>query len=108
MKRVRAQIAVTGFCEAEVGEGIQHLLQEFKQRPWLLSYDARWLAVDLKLVITIETQGDSLEVQGGATGAILDEVSDCVIASMQFSSEGISFRVEKACFVESSEPTNQV
>lgn len=99
MRRVRTRIAVTGFTETEAGAGIPHLLEEFGQRPWLLAYDAKWVADGLKLVVAVESEGDSLEVQGGTTGTNLDEVWDCVIACLKFSSESINFEVEESRFV---------
>jgi hypothetical protein len=96
MKRVRTRIAVTGFTEAEVNVGIPHLLEEFGHRPWLFAYDAKWVAERARLVVTVESEGNTLEVQGGTTGAILDEVWDCVIACLTFSSDGIHFEIEES------------
>jgi hypothetical protein len=96
---VRTRIAVTGFTEAEARAGIPHLLEEFGHRPWLLAYDAQWVAEGSKLVVSVESEGDRLEVQGGTTGANEDEVWDCVIACLTFSSEAIHFEIEDSRFV---------
>ena len=99
MTRVRTRIAVTGFTEHEAREGVPHLLEEFGQRPWLLACDARWEAAGSKVTVTVESEGGSLALQGGTAGAHLDEVRDCVIACLNFTSEGIHFEVEEATLV---------
>jgi hypothetical protein len=100
MGRVRTRIAVTGFTEAEATSGIPRLLEEFGQRPRLLAFAAKWVAEGSKLVVSVETEGDRLEVQGGTTGANVDEVWDCVIACLTFSSEGIDFEIEDSRLVQ--------
>jgi hypothetical protein len=99
MSRVRTRVVVTGFNEAEAKAGIPHLLAEFRQRPWLLAYDAEWVGNESKLVVSVESEGDSLQIQGGTAGGHLDEVWDCVIACLNFSSERIQFEVEESRFV---------
>jgi len=85
-----------GFTEAEARKGIPYLLEEFGQRPWLLICDAKWVAQGSKLVISVESEADSLAVLDGAVRAAhLDEVWDCVIACVEFSSE-IRFEVEES------------
>jgi hypothetical protein len=100
MSRVRTRIAVTAFTEAEASEGLPHLLKELGQRPWLLAYDAKWVTDGAKLDVWVESQGNSLQVHGGTTGAHLDEVWDCVIACLNFSSERIYFEIEESRFVD--------
>jgi hypothetical protein len=52
------------------------------------------------LVISVESEEDSLAVLGGAVRAgHLDEVWDCVIACVEFSSE-IRFEVEESQVVD--------
>ena len=100
LTRIRTRIAVTGFTEAEARKGIPYLLEEFGQRPWFLNCDAKWVAQGSKLVISVESEADSLAVLGEVTGAHLDEVWDCVIACVEFSSDGIRFEVEDSQVVD--------
>lgn len=104
MGRVRTRIAVTGLAEAEAVAGIPDLLDEFGHRPWLSAYDARWVADGSRLVVTVESDGDGLAVQGGTTGGHLDEVWDCVIACIRFPSEGVRFRIEESSLVPGADP----
>ena len=101
VKRVRTQISVAGLTRQEVEAGLQDLLDEFRQRPWLLDARACWDDHRKRLVMLIEREGDSLAVQGGDTGATLDEVWDCVIACLEFESE-IHFDVDSSVFVRTA------
>jgi len=99
LKRVRTQVSVSGFTRPQVEDGLQSLRDEFAERPWLLAADARWDEERQRLVVTIEREGNSLEVHGGATGATLDEVWDCVIACFCDTEGSISFAVDASDFV---------
>ena len=99
VKLVRTQISVSGFTRQEVEGGLQELLEEFGRRPWLLNARVWWDSDRTRLVVSIEHEGDSLASQDSDTVATLDEVSDCVIASITFESE-IRFDVESTTFVQ--------
>jgi hypothetical protein len=99
VKRLRTQISVTGFTQQEVEGGLQDLLDEFVERPWLLAASAHWDGDRQRLVVSIDREGDSLAIQGGDSGATFDEVWDCVIACFNFSSDGIHFDVDSNVFV---------
>jgi hypothetical protein len=98
LKRLRTQISVSGFTQQEVENRLQDLLDEFRQRPWLLATSAHWDGEHQRLVVSAEREGKWLEVEGGDTGATLDEVWDCVIACLGFESE-IHFVVDSSVFV---------
>jgi len=99
LKCVRTQVSVSGLTKSEVEDGLQSLLDEFAERPWLQDTSARWDEERQRLVVSIEREGDSLAVQGGATGATLDEVWDCVIACFRCDAGPISFDVDSTVFV---------
>jgi hypothetical protein len=94
MSRIRTRVSITGFNEAEVGAGLPHLIEEFGQRPWLLKTDAFWDGGRSRLVVTVQREGDDARIEGGDGGANLDEIWDCVIACVNFTSKGIHFDVE--------------
>jgi hypothetical protein len=93
MPKVRTKISVAGFNDAEIAEGLQDFLAEFKERPWLTNPQAEWDSVRSLLLVTIETEGGDpkLESEG-----VFDEVWDCVAAHFNFSSERISFDILEA------------
>ena len=103
MDHVRTRVSVTGFNEAEVREGLPHLIEEFSQRPWLLKTEAFWDGERSRLVVTVEAKGSDARVDGGVGGANLDEVWDCVIACFNFTSDGIHFDVESSEVVSASD-----
>ena len=96
MAEVRTKISVAGFNDAEIGEGLQDFLAEFKERPWLANPKAEWDSQRKLLLLTIETEGNDLKLEAEA---VLDEVWDCVISYFNFSSEGISFDILEAEFI---------
>jgi hypothetical protein len=97
MPRVRLRISVSGFTEAEARAGIPDLLAEFRERPWLLRTSARWDDHRGRLVVTVEREGDDRDFWAEAN---FDEVRDCVIACVNFSSEGIHFDLEDSAVVK--------
>jgi len=99
VRRLRTQISVSGFTQQEVERGLGDLLEEFAQRPWLLAPSARWDDHRKRLIVSVEREGESLAIEGGDTGATLDEVWDCVIACLEFESAGIHFDVDSSMFV---------
>ena len=101
MSRIRTQISVSGLTQHEVEAGLQDLRDEFGQRPWLLLTTASWDDDRGRLVVSILRDGSSLAVQGGDTGATLDEVGDCVIACFRFDST-IHFDVDSSELVDTA------
>lgn len=99
MKTIRSTISVTGLSRSEAEDGIQDLLEEFGEHPWLLSSTARREADRERLVVTIEREGESLAVEGGDTGATPDEAWDCVIARIATEAD-IEFQVDASAFVD--------
>jgi hypothetical protein len=97
--RVRTQFSVAGFTKAEVQSGLADLRAEFGQRPWFLSAEAKWDDRRCLLVIVVEREGRSPDSDGPDVRAALDEVWDCVIACLNFESDGIQFDVESSCIV---------
>ena len=100
LTRIRTQISVSGIPQAECCDGIPCLVAEFAQRPWLLVAEARWDDQRNCLVVRIEREGSSLEVEGGATGATLDEVCDCVFACFRMESGDVRFDVDSSVLVD--------
>ena len=103
MATVRTRISVAGYSEGEVRGGLPHLLDEFRQRPWLLKADAFWDADQSRLVVVVEAAGDDPRIHGGHGGANFDEVWDCVFACIRFSSEAVRFDVEESVVVPASD-----
>ena len=91
MLHVRVTMTVTGFTEAEARTGLPDLLDEFQQRPWIVSPTTSWDTDRDCLVITIHYESDDIE---HCKLAATDEIWDCVIACVPFSSEKISFTIE--------------
>jgi hypothetical protein len=101
MPFVRTRISVSGFTAAEVRAGLKELRGEFRERPWIIHAIASWDESRRRLVITTYYEG--ADAEGGGQAAS-DEVWDCVIACINFSSAGICFEVEEAVTVEKAEP----
>ena len=101
MPRVRTRISVVGFTEAEVRNALADLLAEFRERPWIIRPAAFWDAKRTRLVVTTHYQGDDADYLGRVAA---DEVWDCVIACIDFSSEGVHFDLEESAVVEDQEP----
>ncbi len=91
MPLVRTRISVSGFTEAEVRAGLADLLDEFGERPWIIRPVATWDAERGRLVVTTHYEGEDAEA---CSRAASDEVWDCVIACIHFSSEGIHLDIE--------------
>lgn len=101
MPFVRTRISVSGFSEAEVVCGLADLLAEFRERPWIIRPTASWNADRGRLVVTTHYEGDDVDYFGRAAS---DEVWDCVIACIDFSSEGIQFDLEESAVVQDHDP----
>ena len=83
-------IQVTGFTQTEAQAGLPDLLAEFGERPWLLNPLATWDEASQSILIQIERAQEDGDRNGEGT---LDEVWDCVIATIDFSSPKITFRI---------------
>src|SRR5690349_17912361 len=94
MASVRVTLTVSGITEVEVRNGLPNLLDEFQQRPWIITPNAKWDTDRKLVVISVEYENSDIE---GCKRAALDEVRDCLIACIQFSSEKISFEIEDTC-----------
>jgi hypothetical protein len=95
MAITRVTLTVHGFTEAEVQAGLTDLLDEFRRRDWIVSPSASWDVARKCLVISAGYDCDDID---GCRLAAKDEVWDCVIACLQFSSEEISFTIEDASY----------
>jgi len=93
MSKVRTKISVAGFNEAEIAEGLQDFLAEFKERPWLTNLQAEWDSERSLLLVKIETEGDDPQLE---SEGVFDEVWDCVAAYFGFSFKRISFDILEA------------
>ncbi len=96
MAQVCTKISVAGFNDGEIAEGLQALLAEFRERPWLNKPRAEWDSGRKLLLVIIETEGDDprFEAEG-----VLDEVWDCVIACFNFPPERVSFDISEAMLI---------
>jgi len=101
MPLVRTRMSVSGFTEAEVRDGLDHLLAELRERPWIIRPAASWNADLGRLVVTTHYEGDDPD---GCSRAASDEISDCVIACLQFASDGIHFDVEESVVISNPDP----
>jgi hypothetical protein len=96
MSFVRTRISVSGFSEQEARNGLPHLFDEFSHRPYLLKPDAYWDEPRQRLVVIVAYEGDDPRIEGGVGGALFDIVWDCVIACLDFTSDGIHFDIEES------------
>lgn len=99
MARIRTQIGVTGITADEARNGIADVLEYLGEREWLLKVDAIWDDDSQRIIVVVEREGNDPDLEAKAT---IDEVWDCVIAAIHFSSELISFDILK------SEPVDAV
>ncbi len=101
MPLVQTRISVSGFTEAEVRDGLADLLDEMHQRSWIINPAASWDPGRQRLVVTTHYEGTDV---ASISRAASDEVWDCVIACMSFSSQGIQFSIDASSIVEHAEP----
>jgi hypothetical protein len=101
MPLVETRISVSGFTEAEVRDGLADLLDELLQRSWIINPAASWDADRECLVVTTHYEGTDAD---SVSRAASDEVWDCVIACMSFSSQGIQFSIDASSIVQPAEP----
>jgi len=88
MKLIRTYISVSGFSSSEAAEGIPALLEEFRERSYIHASDAQWNAESKTVDLWIEVEGDDPDEWKEFAE---DQAWDCVIACINFSSEGITF-----------------
>jgi hypothetical protein len=85
----KVKIHISGFTRVQAEEGLPDLLDEMRSRAWLFDPQAFWDNSINKLVIIVGYEFEE-RVEDGA----FDEISDCVIATMEFDEE-ISFDVAR-------------
>ena len=83
------KVIISGFTEAQVENGLSSLLNEFGQRPWLFNTQAFWDDSINKLVILV-----GYEVEERLEDGAFDEMSDCVLANMNFDKK-IEFDIQR-------------
>lgn len=88
-KIFKVKIKISGFTQVQVQEGLPDLMDEMGNRPWLYDSQAFWDDSINKLVIIVGYEFEE-RVEDGA----FDEISDCVIATMNFD-EKIAFDIER-------------
>ena len=88
-KIYKVKISISGFTKSQVERDLPDLLNEIRQRPWLLESQAFWVDSIAKLVIIVGYEFEE-RVEDGA----YDDISDCVIATMHFD-EKIHFDIER-------------
>jgi hypothetical protein len=90
IEQIYTRIAVTGFQESEIADGLPHLLRYLSERPWLLNPKATWDAEGNRLIVEVGTEEIGSDV---ASEFAFDEIWDCVIAAINFSSDKIHFDI---------------
>lgn len=91
---VQVDISVRGLTEAEARSGLPDLLDEFRQRPWLLRPRACWYSARGCWSIGVDYEGHDKDL---CERAVFDELWDCVaacfpsVSDIQFKIEGTGF-----------------
>jgi hypothetical protein len=88
--QIRTRIGVDGFTESEATEGLPYLLSYLQERSWLLEPKAVWDREASRIIVETKVEGSDPNTSAQAT---LDDVWDCVIAAIHFSSERIHFEL---------------
>ena len=101
MPFVKTRISVAGFREAEVRDGLADLLDELRARSWIICPAASWDSGSERLIVTTHYEGTDADA---LSRAVADEVWDCVIACLNFASEGIRFDIVESSVVQHAEP----
>src|SRR5205085_12350735 len=96
MSLIQTRISVSGFTEIEVRDQLAGLVDELRQRSWIIKPAASWNPNRERLVITTHYEGTDVDA---VTRAASDEIWDCVIACMNFSSQGIQFTIDGSSIV---------
>jgi hypothetical protein len=84
MAYIRITILLLGLKKADVDAGLNDLMDEFRHRPWLINPNALWDIEQNGLVVKMDYEGHDVRL---CSQAALDEVRNCVIACLQFSSD---------------------
>jgi hypothetical protein len=95
---VHIDISVRGFTETEARSGLPDLLNEFQRRPWLHCPSADWDAGRSCLAVGTDYEGHDVKQ---CERAVLDEVRDCVIVCLQYTSD-IHFEIEGSRFTSTA------
>jgi len=90
VKMPGVKIGVSGLTQAEVEEGLPHLLDEFGHRSRILIPQAYWDELTKRLVISVGYEINESFIEDVA----MDEIWDCVIATINFQEE-IHFEILK-------------
>jgi hypothetical protein len=85
----RVRIKISGFTQTQVEQRLPDLREEIGKRPWILDSQAFWDRSINKLVIMV-----GYEFQERLEDRAFDELSDCVIATLDFD-EKIAFDMER-------------
>lgn len=88
-KIYKVKIVISGFTKAQVETDLPDLLNEIRRRPWLFDAEAFWDDSINKLVVIVGYEFE-IRLEDGA----FDEISDCVMATMQFD-EKIEFDIQR-------------
>jgi hypothetical protein len=88
-KIYKVKIYVSGFSKVQAEGGLPDLLAEISSRPWLYDSQAYWDDSRNALVIVV-----GYELEDRLEERALDEIGDCVMATMQFD-EKIEFDIQR-------------
>jgi hypothetical protein len=94
--KVRTQVSVSGFTEAQATEGLEDLRAELTARPWLEDARVHWDRPRERLVVAVTREGESPDIHGGDGGANYDEISDCIWACYRFPEPGLEFHIDES------------
>ena len=101
MKLVRIKMSISGLTEPEARGGLDDLVAEFELRPWIIKPAVAWAPESHRLIVIAHYAGESLEA---CRRAASDEIWDCVVACIAFSSDDVRFDIENVEAVTSAEP----
>jgi hypothetical protein len=88
-KIYKVKILISGFTKAQVEKDLPDLLHEIGSRPWLFDAQAFWDDSNNELVVIV-----GYELKTRLEDVAFDEISDCVMATMQFD-EKIGFDIQR-------------
>ena len=88
-KIYKVKVSISGFRKTQVEQGLPDLRVELESRPWLFKPEALWDDDTRRLIVIV---GYELEerIEEGAW----DEISDCVLATMNFDKK-IQFDIKR-------------
>ena len=88
-KIYKVKIVISGFTKAQVEKDLPDLLTEIGRRPWVFDTQAFWDDSINKLIVVV-----GYELETRLEDLAFDEISDCVMATMQFD-EKIEFDIQR-------------